>query len=59
MRERGSLDVKGFPVMRKWYIVHHKNRRLPPIAVAFKEFLLQEGAGCLPVLGVAGFSGRQ
>jgi len=38
------LDVEGFPVMRKWHIVHHKNKRLPPVAVAFKEFLLQEGA---------------
>jgi len=38
------LDVEGFPVMRKWHIVHHRNKRLPPVAVAFKEFLLQEGA---------------
>jgi DNA-binding transcriptional LysR family regulator len=38
------LDVEGFPVMRKWHIVHHKNKRLPAVAVAFKEFLLQEGA---------------
>ena len=38
------LDVQGFPVMRKWHIVHHKNKRLPPVAVAFKEFLLHEGA---------------
>lgn len=38
------LDVEGFPVMRKWHIVHHKNKHLPPVAVAFKEFLLQEGA---------------
>jgi len=38
------LDVEGFPVMRKWHIVHRKNKRLPAVAVAFKEFLLQEGA---------------
>jgi DNA-binding transcriptional LysR family regulator len=38
------LDVEGFPVMRKWHIVHHKNKRLPPVAVAFKAFLLQDGA---------------
>jgi DNA-binding transcriptional LysR family regulator len=38
------LDVEGFPVMRKWHIVHHKSKRLPPVATAFKEFLLQEGA---------------
>ncbi len=38
------LDVEGFPVMREWHIVHHKNKHLPAVAVAFKEFLLQEGA---------------
>jgi DNA-binding transcriptional LysR family regulator len=38
------LDVEGFPVMREWHIVHHKSKRLPPVATAFKEFLLQEGA---------------
>jgi DNA-binding transcriptional LysR family regulator len=41
------LDVEGFPVMRKWHIVHHKNKRLPPVAVAFKDFLLQEGAALI------------
>ena len=41
------LDVEGFPVMRKWHIVHHKNKRLPLVAVAFKEFLLREGAALI------------
>ena len=41
------LDVEGFPVMRKWHIVHHKNKRLPAVAAAFKEFLLQEGAALI------------
>lgn len=41
------LDVQGFPVMRKWHIVHRKNKRLPAVAVAFKEFLLQEGAALI------------
>ena len=44
------LDVEGFPVMRKWHIVHHKNKRLPPVAIAFKEFLLQEGAALIEKL---------
>ena len=44
------LDVNGFPVMREWHIVHHKNKRLPPVAVAFKEFLLQEGAALIEQL---------
>ncbi len=41
------LDVERFPVMRKWHVVHHRNKRLPPVAVAFKEFLLQEGAALI------------
>jgi DNA-binding transcriptional LysR family regulator len=41
------LDVEGFPVMREWHIVHHKSKRLPAVAVAFKEFLLQEGAALI------------
>lgn len=34
------LDVVGTPVMRDWYIVHRKDKRLPPVASAFREFLL-------------------
>lgn len=37
------LDVEGFPVMLNWYVVHRKNKRLPPVAQAFKNFLLEEG----------------
>ncbi len=38
------LDVKGFPVMRNWYVVHRASKRLPPVALAFKSFLLADGA---------------
>jgi DNA-binding transcriptional LysR family regulator len=37
------LDVEGFPAMRSWYVVH-RTKRLPPAALAFKAFLLAEGA---------------
>lgn len=37
------LDVEGFPVMLNWYVVHRKHKRLPPVAQAFKDFLLEEG----------------
>lgn len=37
------LDVQGFPVMLNWYVVHRRNKRLPPVAQAFREFLLDEG----------------
>jgi DNA-binding transcriptional LysR family regulator len=38
------VDVEGFPVMRSWYVVHRRAKRLPPVAHAFKAFLLHEGA---------------
>jgi DNA-binding transcriptional LysR family regulator len=38
------LRVEGFPVMRQWYVVHRRGRRLPRIAEAFAAFLVQEGA---------------
>lgn len=38
------LDVQGFPVMFHWYIVHRKNKRLPPVALAFKKFLMDKGS---------------
>ncbi|AJG23784.1 LysR family transcriptional regulator [Cupriavidus basilensis] len=38
------LDIEGFPVMLNWYVVHRKNKRLPPVALAFKHFLREEGA---------------
>ncbi len=38
------LDVQGFPLMLNWYVVQRRNKRLPPVAQAFKQFLLQEGS---------------
>jgi len=38
------LDVEGFPAMRHWFVVHRRNKRLPPVAVAFVDFLREEGA---------------
>ena len=37
------LDVEGFPLMLNWYVVHRRNKRLPPVAQAFKDFLLADG----------------
>ena len=37
------LDVEGFPVMRQWYVVHRRGKHLPPVAQAFKDFLLADG----------------
>jgi LysR family transcriptional regulator, low CO2-responsive transcriptional regulator len=41
------LDVQGFPAMLHWYLVHNRAKRLPPVAGAFKEFLLREGAALI------------
>lgn len=30
--------------MLNWYVVHRKNKRLPPVALAFKSFLMNQGA---------------
>ncbi|MEA3114959.1 MAG: LysR family transcriptional regulator, low CO2-responsive transcriptional regulator, partial [Caballeronia sp.] len=38
------LDIEGFPVMLNWYLVHRHNKRLPAVAMAFKQFLIDEGA---------------
>ena len=38
------IPVKGFPVMRQWYVVHRRNRRLPRITEAFQRFVVKEGA---------------
>jgi len=39
-----ALDVQGFPFLRNWHIVQRNGKRLPPVAVAFKDFLVEEGA---------------
>jgi DNA-binding transcriptional LysR family regulator len=41
------LDVQGFPATLSWYVVHRREKRLPPAALAFKDFLTGEGAALL------------
>jgi LysR family transcriptional regulator, low CO2-responsive transcriptional regulator len=41
------LDVQGFPLMLNWYVVHRRAKRLPPVAQAFKNFLLADGAALI------------
>jgi LysR family transcriptional regulator, low CO2-responsive transcriptional regulator len=43
-RSLAVLDVQGFPMMLNWYVVHRQNKRLPPVAQAFKDYLIQDGA---------------
>jgi len=36
------LNVEDFPIMRHWYLVHRKDKRLSPVAQSFKQFVLSE-----------------
>lgn len=57
------LDVVGFPVRFDWFVVHRRNKRLPAVAQAFKDFLLTDGAAVIenlfrgagePIVGASG-----
>ena len=54
------LDVEGFPAWRHWYVVHRAAKRLPAIAVAFRAFLLADGARLIneagDLEGIPGFA---
>lgn len=39
-----TLKVTGLPVLRDWYVIHLRDKRLSPITAAFRTFLLQRGA---------------
>ena len=36
------LDVQDFPIMRHWYVIQRKGKRLSPAAQAFKSFVLEQ-----------------
>jgi LysR family transcriptional regulator, low CO2-responsive transcriptional regulator len=44
------LDIENYPVMLHWYVVHHKDKQLPKVAQAFKEFLVKDGAKQIQLL---------
>jgi len=44
------LDAQSFPILRHWYVVHRKGKRLSPVAVAFKEYVLKQGDNLIPAL---------
>jgi len=39
-----ELDIQEFPIMRHWYVVHRKGKRLSAAADAFREFVLRNSA---------------
>ena len=41
------LDIVGGPIIRDWYVIHLKAKRLSPVAAAFRSFLLERAAGII------------
>lgn len=41
------LNVAGMPLVRDWFVIHLRDKRLSPIAAAFRSFLLERGAGVI------------
>ena len=39
-----TLDVVGTPIVRRWYLVHRREKRLSPAALAFRGFMIAEGS---------------
>jgi DNA-binding transcriptional LysR family regulator len=39
------LNVTGTPLKRHWFVVHRAEKRLLPVAEAFRQFLLKESGG--------------
>lgn len=42
MRRLAVLNVEYFPIMRQWFVVHRKGKRLSTVAQAFLDFLIRE-----------------
>ena len=41
------LNVEGFPILRHWYVVHRRGKRLSPVAEAFRQFVLTQADSVL------------
>ena len=46
-RKLVTLDVAGLPLVRDWFVIHLREKRLSPIAAAFRSFLLESGAAII------------
>ena len=42
------LNVEGLPIVRRWFAINRTDRALSPIARAFRDFAVAEGARFLP-----------
>ena len=52
------LDVEGLPIVRQWHVVNRTDRVLSPVARAFRDFAVAEGARFLPGLPELAASSR-
>jgi DNA-binding transcriptional LysR family regulator len=46
-RALATIRAPGLPVMRQWYVLHRREKRLAPAAEAFKAFVLEHGRAFL------------
>ena len=42
-----TLNVTGLPIVRDWFVIHLRDKKLSPIAQAFRAFLLEGGAAIM------------
>jgi DNA-binding transcriptional LysR family regulator len=56
LKRLAVLDVTDFPIMRHWYVVHRRGKRLSAAADAIKQFMLKEAATLLTT-GAGGMPG--
>jgi DNA-binding transcriptional LysR family regulator len=50
-----TLNVAGLPVVRDWFLIQLRDKKLSPIAAAFRTFVLENGATIMKkALGDAG-----
>ncbi len=47
LKRLAVLDIADFPIMRHWYVVHRRGKRLSAAAEAFKQFMLKEARAIL------------
>ena len=45
------LDAQAFPIMRIWYMVYREGKRLSPVALMFRDFVLAEATALWPLAG--------
>ncbi|HXN15916.1 MAG TPA: LysR family transcriptional regulator [Usitatibacter sp.] len=53
------LDVEDLPIVRRWYLVHRRDKRLSPAALAFREFVLREAGAFVEALMAPAIAGAK